>query len=597
MICLPTRPLGATDLATAEKAKNTNGASDLSITLGLLLLWVIAISLANPGGDFPLNDDWVYGLVVRNILKTGQFQFISPASSNVLTQAYWGALFCIPTGFSFIALRLSTLVIAGLGVVSLYGVIREVGRSKTTAALASLLLIFNPMYFGLSHTFMTDVPFTATLIICFYFYTIALKRGNVIHLLLALFFALAALGIRQYGLLFIGTFSAGYIVKKGLHWRPISEALAATGLGITLQWTYQRWLETSGQFNPSTDSVLQTYKQGVFTVLQPERLYLLLIILVYLGLFTLPSLMVYQKIFFNKQRSAGNPYFEIFATIAAVYTAVRILPNQLPRLGNILTYAGLGPFTLRDTYLLGLNNPDQNRLNIIMWSFFTICGSVGFIFLLVLFAQAISTIAKTFKQSWISSKNFSKPTALISSDNVNFPQNEAWLLTALLTSIFGYIAVLTLGQPFDRYLVPLYPLILILTSLFIGKESDFDQIGRHGKVLVLFLISIFAYFSVASTHDYLAWNRARWQALNELTSVQKISPKLIDGGYEFNGWLLADRQYKQKPDKSYWWVNEDNYVITSGPLKGYEEIARYPFQRWLMIQEKPILTLKKTKQK
>jgi hypothetical protein len=86
-------------LATAEKAKNTKGASDLAITLGILLIWAAAISLANPGGDFPLNDDWVYGLVVRNILKTGQFQFISPASSNLFTQAYWGALFCIPTGF------------------------------------------------------------------------------------------------------------------------------------------------------------------------------------------------------------------------------------------------------------------------------------------------------------------------------------------------------------------------------------------------------------------------------------------------------------------------------------------------------------------
>jgi hypothetical protein len=115
--------------------------------------------------------------------------------------------------------------------------------------------------------------------------------------------------------------------------------------------------------------------------------------------------------------------------------------------------------------------------------------------------------------------------------------------------------------------------------------------------LTLFLISLFAYFSVASTHDFLAWNRARWQALNKLTVVQKISPKLIDGGYEFNGWRLADRRYKQKPNKSFWWVDDDNYVIASGPLQGYKEIARYPFQRWLMIEEKPILTLKKSEQK
>ena len=56
-----------------------------------------------------------------------------------MTQAYWGALFCIPSGFSLIALRISTLVIAGLGVASLDGVIREVVSSKTTATLSAFL--------------------------------------------------------------------------------------------------------------------------------------------------------------------------------------------------------------------------------------------------------------------------------------------------------------------------------------------------------------------------------------------------------------------------------------------------------------------------
>ncbi len=591
---MPLRALGASQLETTEKSIHPKNASDFFMVLGLILIWVAAVSLANPSGDFPLNDDWVYGLVVRNIMKTGHFQFISPASSNLFTQAYWGALFCIPSGFSFIALRLSTLVIAGLGVASLYGVIREVGSSRTAAALASLLLIFNPFYFGLAHTFMTDVPFTATLIICFYFYTIALKRDSTLHLVIALLFALAALGIRQYGLLFLGTFSAGYIVKKGLHWRPISEVLGAIGLGIALQWMYQHWLITSGQHDPSTDPIVQSYNQVIYTLFQSERLKLLIIILIYLGLFTLPSLMVYQKIFFAKQRKAGNPYIEIVATIAAACTAVYMVRKTLPQLDNILTYAGLGPFTLRDTFILGINYPKQSGPNILIWIFFAICGSAGFIILMLLFGQTTTTILKIIKQSSNRRADFSRATTLIASDNFNDPQNEAWLLTALLTSIVAYIFVLAHGQIFDRYLLPLYPLTLILASLFINRNSDFDLVGRPGKALILFLIGIFAYFSVASTHDYLAWNRARWQALNELTLIQKISPRLIDGGYEFNGWLLADRAYKQKPDKSYWFVDKDDYVIASGPLQGYKEIARYPFKRWLMIEEKPILTLKKS---
>ncbi|MFN9058140.1 MAG: phospholipid carrier-dependent glycosyltransferase, partial [Cyanobacteriota bacterium] len=125
------------------------------------MVWGCSVALVNPSGDYPLMDDWVYGLVVRNILETGQFRFISPASTNLFTQAYWGALFCLPSGFSFVALRLSTIVLAALGIASLYSIIREIGCSKILAALAALLLIFNPFYLSLANSFMTDVPFTA----------------------------------------------------------------------------------------------------------------------------------------------------------------------------------------------------------------------------------------------------------------------------------------------------------------------------------------------------------------------------------------------------------------------------------------------------
>jgi hypothetical protein len=90
---------------------------------------------------------------------------------------------------------------------------------------------------------------------------------------------------------------------------------------------YQHWLATSGQYNASADPVFQSYKQGIQTLLQPERLHFLWTILMYLGLFTLPLLMMYQKIFFAKQRKAGKPYFEMVATIVAAYTAVTIAPN------------------------------------------------------------------------------------------------------------------------------------------------------------------------------------------------------------------------------------------------------------------------------
>jgi hypothetical protein len=182
---------------------------------------------------------------------------------------------------------------------------------------------------------------------------------------------------------------------------------------------------------------------------------------------------------------------------------------------------------------------------------------------------------------------------LFSPDSNTLSQSGSWFLAALLISISAYTLILIMGSPFDRYLLPLYPLILIHVSLPYPNQANFNLIGSPGKVVILLMICFYAYFGIASTHDYLSWNRARWQALNNLTNVQKISPKQVDGGYEFNGWYLADRNYKQKDQKSYWWVDDDEYIVASGPLSGYQEIARYPFKRWLPVAEKPILTLRR----
>jgi hypothetical protein len=173
----------------------------------------------------------------------------------------------------------------------------------------------------------------------------------------------------------------------------------------------------------------------------------------------------------------------------------------------------------------------------------------------------------------------------------------SWLLTALLASIIAYTLLLAVGRPFDRYLLPLYPLTMILASLFIKNNLCFTSVGASGKRLILALIALYAYVSIGSSHDYMAWNRARWQALNDLTSKQNVSPKLIDGGYEFNGWHLSDKSYKPTPEKSYWWVDRDDFIVASGPVEGYEEVQRYPFNRWLFIENKPIITLEKIKQK
>jgi hypothetical protein len=83
--------------------------SDVGWLAFLIALWILMSALVNPVGDFPLNDDWTYALAVKSILQIGRFALPSSATTNTFAQAYWGALFCLPFGFSFTALRFSTL--------------------------------------------------------------------------------------------------------------------------------------------------------------------------------------------------------------------------------------------------------------------------------------------------------------------------------------------------------------------------------------------------------------------------------------------------------------------------------------------------------
>jgi hypothetical protein len=106
---------------------------------------------------------------------------------------------------------------------------------------------------------------------------------------------------------------------------------------------------------------------------------------------------------------------------------------------------------------------------------------------------------------------------------------------------------------------------------------------------------LYGAFSISGTHDYLAWNRARWQALNNLETEQRVRPDDIDGGFEFNGWYLYDPNYRASPGKSWYWVARDDFMIAFGPVPGFSEMKRYNFQRWLPPGKGSILILRRTK--
>jgi hypothetical protein len=101
------------------RGKTESGRRFLLDALILGGIWILFIAMINPVGEFPLNDDWNYGIAVQQILD--QHDFSPPtASCPLFTHALWGALFCIPSGFSYETLRFSNQVAGYLGLLVAY---------------------------------------------------------------------------------------------------------------------------------------------------------------------------------------------------------------------------------------------------------------------------------------------------------------------------------------------------------------------------------------------------------------------------------------------------------------------------------------------
>src|SRR5579883_1112205 len=99
------------------------------ITL-LAVIWLLMLCVVNPLQDFPLNDDWMYSRTVLSIVKDWNYHVADIYSPILVSQAYWGALFCYIFGFSFITLRVSVIVLAVVGSIFFYLLVHKLGANR-----------------------------------------------------------------------------------------------------------------------------------------------------------------------------------------------------------------------------------------------------------------------------------------------------------------------------------------------------------------------------------------------------------------------------------------------------------------------------------
>ena len=249
------------------------------------------VLFVDPAGDFPLNDDWSYALSVEALVNRGEFEFTGWVSMPLVFQVVWGGAFSLLDGYSFTALRLSTITLGFWAVAATFVLLRSAGGSIATSVLGATVLLVNPIFFSLSNTFMTDVPFTAMFITSAALLLSGIRRDSVSLLAAGLIFACFALFIRQLGLALFAGFAIGYLSRHGFSPKRLALALTPAALGVALYIGYGVLLELLGK-TPALYNTKSSGLLGALTSLSGLDYVSrnVLIVFVYIGLFLFRSL-------------------------------------------------------------------------------------------------------------------------------------------------------------------------------------------------------------------------------------------------------------------------------------------------------------------
>lgn len=518
------------------------------------ILWFGSFIVIKGFSDFPLNDDWVHAISVKHLLETGEFTLIDYCGSTIIVQVLWGALFC-SSGFSFSALRLSVIVLGFLGLWTVAEIGKKLHLPLKQASIIVLALLFNPLYFSLSGTFMTDVPFLVVSLFAVFFFVKAIEDESVWNLIFVCVFSILATLIRQIGLLLPVILLVAFCLRKPFNLKLIFLSIVSFIVVFLLFKGYLFYLN-SNDILPScfsgSEVVINNLLSGqIFKKVVKVFIYFSL----YLGLFSLPvSLLFIKKEHFRKH------WMVLLVLIICSCVLMYCIFSDIIRfpLGNIVNDIYIGPLTFLDSFWQGENLPAKiHWLGAAFIIFLTLLGFVIYILLL-----------------WDKIKSIRLNALLV------FERIQIGLFVYALI----YVTFLAFANTlFERYFLPS---IVVGFFVIIPKRIHVLQ-GNFRIILALLFILLCGGFSLLGHKSYLEVNEARWEAVNSLLD-KGVSSEKIDGGYEFNGWCNYDDELQ---NETKWWVKDVEYVIVYGELTGSEVVSEFTYYDWLNQEEKTVKIL------
>jgi len=538
------RPAGAQSAGTVDAALPGDAGERTRDCLAIIAVAVALLAALRPLQNTPFIDDWVYAHSVEVLLTQGRLSISDWSAHLNVVQVLWGALFCVPFGFSFTALRLSTWVLAVSALVGLYLVLRDAGVSRRPALLGTATLGFNPVFFVLGHTFMTDVPFLAATIWFMLAAARAVRQQDRRYLWTAAVLASLGVGVRTVGIAMPGALLATVLLCCG-PWgrRPgdLAAPVTSIALGLMLVWVGLRSLDhvvdLSDIANAPANRVAYVLRYAIPWL--PQMLVFgSTFVIVSVGTALLPLAVAAVE---PPRAPATAALWAGLLTLVVVTS--RFNPPYSPPLASGTTWALA---ELGATEPLIPHAAPAAQAPWVGWAV-TVAATASFAVVLLAALRRRGRSAAEASFLWLALGH--------------------WTLIVLLWLFY------------DRYTLVFVPVAI---AVLLGRCTQL-------RLLVAVpAVALFAALCCVGMHDHLALNGALWGAVGTL-QARGVPAEQIDGGYVVNGWLqFAHPEHAPRDAQGRIVVPHMTvadwplpYVISLRPLPGFRVLDSLPFLRYL----------------
>jgi len=470
----------------------------LLCALAVCLCELIAHPLANMG----VCDDWPYILMAQKLAATGHVVYNGWAAPMLTWQLYLAAALVKLFGFSFVTVRLSSILVGAMMAFLLQRTLVRAGINDRNATIGTLAFVLSPLYLMLSATFMTDIHGLFALVLCLYGCLRALQSRTSRTTTVWLCFAIVTNALcgtsRQNAWLGILVMVPSTLWLLRAQRRVLLAGISANLLGGLFIVGCMQWLKHQPYSIPehllfTTFPLASTFWQFIFFFLE------------------FPFLLLPLAAMFLPEIRRSRP--RIVAILCAVllgYFFLSFFPSHLrgdfrlePTLGNWVSVEG------------GYETVPVSHPPIFLST------SIRVLLTIASLGGLLGLIASLFRAS-----DITRPTPS--------PFSVSWKQLAVILGPFSLAyGLLLLPRAastgiFDRY----FPALVLVAMLCLARWYQ-DRVQPNLPFASVFLVAIMAVYGVANTHDMFALDRARVDLAAELRA-NGVPETSVDNGWEYN---------------------------------------------------------------